>query len=179
MLTLNITIFPVQKGHFHSTRELERLLTSVDQGLETRPVQSAVDRVRKGARVWALLLIRAVRRNMHCKTTELIDFIGGQLVAEGVVEEVRNGNLSSLTVVNDLRRSTARIDFIDEFLAITVDGAPAASTPEIIIVVDRTTNRPLRCDEVTRGLSVVVATLPSIHEWPEDALSLVGPAAFG
>lgn len=116
---------------------------------------------------------------MHCKTTELIEVIGGQLVAEGVVEEVRNGNLSSLTVVNDLRRSTARIDFIDEFLAVTVDGAPAASTPEIIIVVDRTTNRPLRCDEVTRGLSVVVATLPSIHEWPEDALSLVGPAAFG
>lgn len=122
---------------------------------------------------------RAFRRNMHCKTTELIEVIGGQLVAEGVVEEVRNGNLSSLTVVNNRRRSTARIDFIDEFLAVTVDGAPAASTPEIIIVVDRTANRPLRCDEVTRGLSVVVATLPNIHEWPEDALSLVGPAAFG
>ncbi|WP_420095454.1 DUF917 domain-containing protein [Brevibacterium sediminis] len=122
---------------------------------------------------------RAFRRNVHSKTTELIDFIGGQLVAEGAIEEVRNGNLSSLTVVNDLRRSAARIDFMDEFLAVTVDGAPVASTPEIIIVLDRTTNRPLRCNEVTRGLSVVVSTLPNIHEWPEGALSLVGPEAFG
>ncbi|WP_167950823.1 DUF917 family protein [Brevibacterium marinum] len=122
---------------------------------------------------------RAFRRNMHRKTTELTELIGGQLVAEGVVEEVRNGDLSSLTVVNDLRRSAARIDFMDEFLAVTVDGTSVASTPKIIIVVDRTTNRPLRCDEVTRGLSVVVSTLPTIHEWPEGALSLVGPEAFG
>lgn len=122
---------------------------------------------------------RAFRRNMNRKTTELTELIGGRIVAEGVVEEIRGGDLSSLTVVNDLRQSAARIDFIDEFLAVTVDGVVVASTPEIIIVVDRTTNRPLRCDEVTRGISVVVSTLPSIHEWPEDALSLVGPQAFG
>ncbi|AZT93507.1 oxidoreductase [Brevibacterium aurantiacum] len=33
MLTSNIIIFPVQKGHFHFTRGLIRLLASVDQGL--------------------------------------------------------------------------------------------------------------------------------------------------
>ncbi|TGD36472.1 hypothetical protein EB834_19580 [Brevibacterium aurantiacum] len=34
MLTLNITIFPVQEGHFHFTRSLVWLSASVDQGLE-------------------------------------------------------------------------------------------------------------------------------------------------
>lgn len=125
---------------------------------------------------------RAFVGNVNRETTELTNLIGGQLVAEGVIEEISSGNESdpsSLTIVNSLLQTVARIDFIDEFLAVTVDGVCVAITPEIIIALDRTTNRPLRCDEVTRGQSVVVSTLPSIHEWPEEALSLVGPQAYG
>nr|WP_252199470.1 DUF917 domain-containing protein [Brevibacterium sp. RIT 803] len=125
---------------------------------------------------------RAFLENVDRETAELANVIGGQVVAEGVVEEIRGGDepdLSSLTVVNSMFQSTARVDFIDEFLAVTVDGVCVAKTPEIIIVLNRTTNRPLRCDEVIRGQSVVVSTLPSIHEWPKEALPLVGPKAYG
>lgn len=116
------------------------------------------------------------------EATELTRVLGGRPVAVGVVEQIRPGDEAepgSITVTNSVRGSVARIDFIDEFLGVTVDGVCLARTPEIIIALDGTTNRPLRCDEIVRGRSVVVATLPSIHEWPGDAVSLVGPAAYG
>ena len=74
----------------------------------------------------------------------------------------------------------ARIDFRNEYLAFTLDGAPLALTPDLICVVDSETAEPIPTPDIRYGQRVTVLGL-SCHPVfrTERALKVVGPEAFG
>ena len=111
----------------------------------------------------------------------LVDRIGGRVLADGQVDEVRprqGGALGAMTVT-DRSGSTVRIDHLDEFLAVTVDGAVAAATPEVIVAMDASGRAVVRTDQVHTGQRLVVFTLPALHRWRANEIDRVGPSGFG
>lgn len=113
---------------------------------------------------------------------ELVRRLGGRLVCEGRVDEMqpRLGPAPGSLTLSDRRGgSVVRVDHLDEFLAVTVDGRTIAFAPDIIVALDPSNRKPLRCDEVRSGQTLAVLTLPPLHAWPASARSVVGPAGFG
>jgi hypothetical protein len=115
-------------------------------------------------------------------TVELADRLGGRRVFEGRVEELlpRDGPTpGSITLGDHGSGSTVRIDYLDEFLAVTMDGTTLACTPEVVVALDPRTRQPLRTDQIRLGQTLVLLTLPALHQWPDEARTVVGPPAFG
>jgi hypothetical protein len=69
----------------------------------------------------------------------------------------------------------------NEYLLVLVDGEPVVSCPELILVLDRRTARPIAVDRLRSGDDVQVLALPGPPWWWEtpERLSAVGPRAFG
>jgi DUF917 family protein len=115
-------------------------------------------------------------------TAELVHGLGGRLVGEGRVDELRpriGQAPGSLTLSDRESGSVVRVDHVDEFLAVAVDGAAVVRPPDVIVALDPSNRRPLRCDEVRLGQALAVFTLPPLHAWPASADPVVGPAGFG
>lgn len=74
----------------------------------------------------------------------------------------------------------AHIEFRNEYLAFTLDGAPRALTPDLICVVDSETAEPIPTPDIRYGQRVTVLGL-SCHPVFRTgrALKVVGPEAFG
>ena len=74
----------------------------------------------------------------------------------------------------------AHIEFRNEYLALTVNGAPRALTPDLICVLDSETADPIPTPDVRYGQRVTALGL-SCHPVfrTEHALRVVGPEAFG
>ena len=112
--------------------------------------------------------------------------LGGQVLGTGRVLEVARhgpaGNFGrgSVCVANLASGSVLRLEAENEFLLALVDGLPAASTPDLLCVLDRRTAVPLRVDEVRAGHEVTVVTLPGPAWWRRpEVVAHVAPAAFG
>ncbi len=108
--------------------------------------------------------------------------LGGILLFEGRVDDVaprEDGAPGSLTLTHDATATTVRVDFLTEFLAVTVDAEPVALTPEVVVIVNTHDFAILNTDQVRLGQSVSVIALPPLHRWPDEARRLVGPAGYG
>jgi DUF917 family protein len=111
--------------------------------------------------------------------------LGGLVLGAGRVVEVDRGlvphlNRSRFTVAARTG-PVLRIEAENEYLLVLVDGEPAVTCPELILVLDRRTARPIAVDRLRSGDDVQVIALPGPTWWweaPERLLS-VGPRAFG
>lgn len=108
--------------------------------------------------------------------------LGGSLLFEGRVDEIRprySHAPGSVTLTNLRSGSAARVDLLEEFLAVTVDGTTQASTPDVIVALDQSSGHLLGTDQVRLGQTLAIVTVPALHRWPDGAAAVVGPAAFG
>jgi DUF917 family protein len=65
--------------------------------------------------------------------------------------------------------------FINEFLTVEEEGVQVAATPDLIILMEVYTGKPVSTAEIKWGLSVDVVILPSPSLWKTKAgLELVG-----
>ncbi|CAL9367631.1 DUF917 domain-containing protein [Streptomyces sp. enrichment culture] len=113
---------------------------------------------------------------------DLADALQAELLAAGRVEEIvpRQDLTPGWATVTDGRTgAVVRVDLLDEYLAVTVDGVTRAAVPQIIAAVDPRGHRPLRADQLRTGGHLTLLRLPSLHTWPSEADPLVGPPAFG
>ncbi|WP_182376180.1 DUF917 domain-containing protein [Nocardioides sp. WS12] len=108
----------------------------------------------------------------------IVDALGGRLLAEGTVDDihVRTDRAPGSITLSLLDGSVARIDHLDEILAVSHDGRMLASTPAVLNALDASTLLPVRLDQIRAGQVMVVFMLPALHSWPPGA---VDPAAFG
>ena len=61
-----------------------------------------------------------------------------------------------------------------------VDGAYAATTPDLIAVLDNETGEPITTEALRYGMRVAVIAFPCAPQWREPAaLDLVHPRYFG
>ncbi|MEU2250617.1 DUF917 family protein [Streptomyces sp. NPDC019224] len=113
---------------------------------------------------------------------ELAAALDADLLAVGRVDEIvpRQDLSPGWATLTDRRTgAVVRIDLLDEYLAVAVDGVTRAETPEIIAAVDLSGGRAVRADQIRPGDHLVLLRLPALYDWPAEAASLVGPSAFG
>jgi DUF917 family protein len=111
--------------------------------------------------------------------------LGGLALGTGRVVDVARG---SVRYPNRARFAVAsrvgpvlRVEAENEYLLVLVDGEPAVSCPELILVLDRRTARPIAVDRLRAGDDVQVLALPGPPWWwgAPERLASVGPRAFG
>lgn len=112
--------------------------------------------------------------------------LGGVVLATGRVLDVarlgpaRGFGRGSVTVVDAASGAVVRLEAENEYLLALRDGAVAASTPDLICLLDRRTSAPIAVDRVRVGDEIVVAVLPGPTWWTSpDRLGRVAPRAFG
>jgi DUF917 family protein len=106
-----------------------------------------------------------------------------RLFAGKVIEVERRtteGFLRGSVSIEGERRDRIRIDFQNEWVVVWRDGAPLATTPELICVLDSDTGEAIGTEMVRYGQRVTVIVLPAPEIFlTARGLELVGPRAFG
>ncbi|GAA3965825.1 DUF917 domain-containing protein [Streptomyces marokkonensis] len=113
---------------------------------------------------------------------DLATALGAELLAVGRAEEIVPRQALTpgwATLIDGRTGAVVRVDLLDEYLAVTVDGVTRAAGPQIIAAVDPSGRRPLRADQLRTGRHLALLRLPALHDWPPEADPLVGPTAFG
>lgn len=115
--------------------------------------------------------------------------LSGTVLGEGRIVEITRGSprpgrrMPVTTVVVDLtfpEEGVMRLEAESEWLAVVVDGEPAATVPDLMMVWDIDSREILAVETVRHGRNVRVTALPGPTAWwRPDALPLVEPAAFG
>jgi uncharacterized protein len=113
--------------------------------------------------------------------------LGGFVVFEGKVVDVARRTVAgfargaaTLEGAGTDSGSVLRIEFQNENLVATIEGAPVATVPDLITVMETETGEPVTTEELRYGLRVRVVAAPCDARWRTTAgLELVGPRYFG
>jgi DUF917 family protein len=119
----------------------------------------------------------------------MIDALGATLLIRGTVLEVERAagegfSRGAATVqaagAGAGARRRLRLELQNEFLVALEDGAPRAMVPDLISVVAADSYAPILTERLRYGQRVAVLASPAPAVWRTDeALALIGPAAFG
>lgn len=135
-------------------------------------------------------LLRSVRGSAEDGLAEISAFFDGtlyrtckQVFAGKVVDFERRtvGGFDVGSAVIDAADGTsATIDIRNEYLAISVEGQPLASVPDLITLVEEESCQPINAERLSFGqrIRVLAVGAPAHFQTPE-ALAVVGPQALG
>lgn len=129
-----------------------------------------------------LALGRALHTSAGLSVSELAARLGGELLCEGRVDEIRprRGSIpGSLTVMDRTAGHVLRLDMLDEYLNAAIDGISRASVPDVLVVLDPATFVPIPPGRLRSGQSIALLCLQPLPGWPTGAEELIGLAAFG
>ncbi|MFV0384405.1 DUF917 domain-containing protein [Paracoccus sp. (in: a-proteobacteria)] len=127
------------------------------------------------------------RRGHSDPVAALLKQQGGKLLFRGKVTDVDRTTgggflrgMCKLSGVDDHRGQQIEMAFQNEWIAVYQDGAPIASTPELICLLDTESGESIGTETVRYGQRVSVAVLPApAHLTTPRGLAHVGPRAFG
>ena len=131
--------------------------------------------------------LRTARRNERNPVDALRRAVGGYLVFRGKISDVdrrvregfAKGN-ARMDGTGDFAGQALLLEFQNEHLAVRVDGEFAATTPDLIVVLDSETAQPITTEALRYGMRVAVIAIPCAPQWREPAaLALVHPRYFG
>lgn len=125
------------------------------------------------------------RKALALPPAELATAAGGRLLAQGRIVEVARRidaegpgfGRGSVTVV-DASGALLRLEMENEYLLALRDGEVIATTPDVLVVVDRRTGVPIACEFVRGGLEVTVLQLAAPAFWTGRS-AFVEPRAYG
>jgi DUF917 family protein len=87
---------------------------------------------------------------------------------------------ATLEGTGDWRGRRMTLEFQNEHLIATLDGTAVATTPDLIIVLDRDTAEPITTEGLRFGQRVAVIGAPCDERWhTPQGIELVGPRYFG
>ncbi len=121
---------------------------------------------------------------------ELAEHLGGVLLGGGRVQHALRrpgaGGFGRATFLVQQRdqsghAAVVRVEAENEYLAVIVDGELAATCPDLVVVLDRSSRAFVRCEALRAGQDVWVMALPAPAWWTRapERLDRVGPRAFG
>ncbi|UVJ38917.1 DUF917 domain-containing protein [Arthrobacter sp. CJ23] len=129
-----------------------------------------------------LALGQALAAAAGLSVSELAARLGGELLCEGRVDEIRprrGDTPGSITVMDRSAGHIVRVDMLDEYLNAAIDGASRASAPDVLVVMDPVTFVPVPPDRLRSGQSIALLCLRPIQGWPAGSEGHIGLAAFG
>ncbi|KAA1245381.1 DUF917 domain-containing protein [Mycobacterium simiae] len=127
--------------------------------------------------------IRTARDEKNDPVGRVVEMLSGRELFEGKVVDVQRATTRGFA------RGAARIEgatgiltlqFQNEHLIADLDGLPLATTPDLIMVLERDSGEPITTEALRYGLRVRVVAAPADTRWHSAAgLALVGPGYFG
>jgi len=149
----------------------------------------------KKAAVWGTLslairigrAIREAKERGRSPIDALVEEAGGFLLFRGKIIDVKRFNVGGfargeavLEGMDSYAGSRMVIKFQNENLIAVRDGSPVAMVPDIIVVVDQETAKPITTERLRYGLRVAVVGIPCSEKWrTPEGLRVVGPRYFG
>ena len=114
---------------------------------------------------------------------QFVHSCGAKIVGRGVIvdiiQHIEEGFLKGEVVIQD-GENRIFIDLQNEYLVVRSKDKILGTTPDIIVVIDSNSMKPIASDQVRYGLSVVVVMLPAPSIWKsEEGLLMTAPRAFG
>jgi DUF917 family protein len=117
----------------------------------------------------------------------LFELTSGRLLFRGKVVDVMRRTVegfargtAKMEGLGDDAGSSLELEFQNEHLVALCDGAPVASVPDLITVLDADTHVPVTTEGISYGQRVEVIGMPCAPIWREPvALDVVGPGYFG
>ncbi len=131
--------------------------------------------------------IREAKRRGLSPLKALVEESNGFLLFKGKIIDVRRFNVGGfakgeavLDGLDEFKGSKLVIKFQNENLIALRDEEPIAMVPDIIVVVDKETAKPITTERLRYGLRVAVIGIPCSSKWRTDkGLATVGPRYFG
>lgn len=131
--------------------------------------------------------IDQARREHRDPVTAVVDRLDGQVVHIGKVVDIARRTATGFArgdaTIEGIDASAGRrlvLHFQNEHLIAESDGTPIATTPDLIIVLDRETGEPITTEALRYGHRVSVVAAPCDERWhSEGGIALVGPRYFG
>lgn len=149
------------------------------------PVSMAVPNAIPGSLARALELGRAHATLPEAPDPEEIEnALNGRVLGAGRIQQIARNQAdatrSTIHLQDTTSGSVVRIEAQNEYLLVLVDGRPAASTPDLVCLLDRRTALPIAVDRLRSADDVLVLTLPGPTWWHDnDGERFVGPTSFG
>ncbi|MEM1605010.1 MAG: DUF917 domain-containing protein [Fervidicoccaceae archaeon] len=117
----------------------------------------------------------------------LLDITRGYLLFEGKIVDVARYNIGGfargearLEGLDSFRGKSMIVKFQNENLVALVNGEVVASVPDLIVILDKETVRPITTERLRYGLRVIVVGIPCDPKWrTPKGLETVGPRYFG
>jgi DUF917 family protein len=130
--------------------------------------------------------IRTVKQNAGSPEENFLAASEGIKLFRGkiadVLREVRGGfnfGKALLEGIGECKDHSAYVEFQNENLAAAVDGKIAATTPDLICLVDTETFNPIPTDALRYGKRALMIALKCFESWrSSEGLALVGPRYF-
>lgn len=133
---------------------------------------------------------RTVRLARHQETNPVEavrQAVNGFIIFKGKIADVKRYTVTGFARGNatfagiaDFAEQKMVINFQNEFLVARVNGKFAATTPDLISVLDLETAEPITTEVLRYGMRVAVIAYPCDPKWRTDAgIALVGPHYFG
>ena len=131
--------------------------------------------------------LAAARRDKRDPVAALLRLLDARRLFDGKVVDVQrttaggwNRGTATLAGFQGAADRRCTLRFQNEFLIAEVDGAPVATTPDLIAVLDAETGEPVTAELMRYGLRVTLIGFPCEPAWRTPAgLALAGPRYFG
>lgn len=132
-------------------------------------------------------IIRESRKTETSPTRKIAEFTGGYLLFQGKITDVARGmeggfnrGVVRMEGVGNDKGSTLEVEFQNENLLARIDGEIAATTPDLICLLDLETGEPFTTESLRYGRRAELLVLPCHEMWrTEQGLREVGPRYFG
>lgn len=115
--------------------------------------------------------------------TAVVSAIGGRRLADGKLTDVERRTHTGFargTATVETSDGTAVISFQNENLMARIGDEVAATTPDLIIILERDTGEPVTTEALRYGQRVSVIAAPADERWhSEGGIGLAGPRYFG
>lgn len=113
----------------------------------------------------------------------LLEVSGGRVLGEGMIvdidQRIEAGFLKGTFQIVQEGKEPLLIYYQNEYLAVYERGQLIASTPEILIPVEKETAKPVTSESLQYGIRAVLLALPSPELWSTpEGMALVGPSYF-
>lgn len=121
--------------------------------------------------------------NKEVPLEAMLDFCKGVLLGSGKIFDIDRSNSNNSqngSVVIQDKNGRLELLFKNEYLLAKLNGKIIATTPDILMLLEKETGIPVSEESLQFGLDVDLISLPAPKIWTSEAgLALVGPRAFG
>lgn len=132
-------------------------------------------------------LVREARERDEDPAAALLGERGGERLFTGKIVSVerrteRGFNLGDVSIEGYGEDAGAQfgLQFQNEHLVATRDGAVVASVPDLLMALDADTGDPIPTEGLRFGFRVTIVAMPCDEKWrTPEGLAIVGPRAFG